>query len=270
MRLKKVMALMMATTMVASALVGCGGQQGGQGGQGTETKEEGKKEEKVIKVGMEVAYPPFEYFEEDQTTITGLDHDLAVAIGKELGYKVEFVNIEWDKIFTGLEEKQYDVIMSAITITDERKAKYDFSTPYIQNYQCLVALKSALVKPMDLTQLTGQTVGCLTESTSADYVNNFIKANAIVSTVKPYDVMLDAFTDLKNGLIGAVVCDSTLADQYCKDPTYEMTWKQQDNPEEFAVCFPKGSELVPEFNKAIETLKTNGELDKIITMYLGK
>ena len=267
MKFKKVVSLMLATTMVATMLVGCSGDAKDKTEEGAA---ESKKEEKVIKVGMEVAYPPFEYFEEDQTTITGLDHDLAVAIGKELGYKVEFVNIEWDKIFTGLEEKQYDVIMSAITITDERKAKYDFSTPYIQNYQCLVTLSNAAVKPMDLNQLQGLTVGCLTESTSADYLNSHLQTNAIVSTVKPYDVMLDAFTDLKNGVIGAVVCDSTLADQYCKDTTYQMTWKQQDNPEEFAVCFPKGSELVTEFNKAIDALKANGELDKIVNMYLGQ
>ena len=219
---------------------------------------------------MGLAYLPFEYFEEDQTTITGLDHDLAVAIGKELGYKVEFVNIEWDKIFTGLEEEKYDAIMSAITITDERKAKYDFSTPYIQNYQCLVTLSNAQVKPMDLTQLNGVTVGCLEESTSAEYLNTQLQANSITSNVKTYSVMLDAFTDLKNGTIGAVVSDSTLAEQYCKDTAYQMTWKQKENPEEFAVCFPKGSELVGEFNKAIDTLKSNGELDKIVNMYLGQ
>lgn len=234
------------------------------------SKKEEKKEKKVIKVGMEVAYPPFEYFKEDKTTITGLDHDLAVAIGEELGYEVEFVNTAWDNIFTDLDDKKYDVIMSAITITEERKQKYEFSTPYIQNYQCLVTRATAKLKPTDMSMLDNTIIGCLKETTSSGYLADYVKKNNIKVDQKDYDVMLDAFTDLKNKKLHAVICDSTLAEQYCKDPSYIMTWKQEDNPEEFAVCFPKGSKYVDEFNKAIEKLKKNGELEKIINMYLGK
>lgn len=260
----KKIGLVLVGIISALVLAGCAGK--------TENKEANnkKEEKKVIKVGMEVAYPPFEYFKEDQTTITGLDHDLAVAIGKELGYEVEFVNTAWDNIFTDLDDKKYDVIMSAITITDERKEKYDFSTPYIQNYQCLVTRDTAKLQPTDMKMLNNAIVGCLKESTSASYLSDYVKENKIKVTQKDYDVMLDAFTDLKNKKLHAVICDSTLAEQYCKDPSYVMTWKQKENPEEFAVCFPKGSKYVGEFNKAIDKLKKNGELDKIINMYIGK
>lgn len=262
--MKKVGLLLIGICMTLS-LFGCTGS-----GTDKEESQDKDKKEKVIKVGMEVAYPPFEYFKEDETTITGLDHDLAKLIGKELGYKVEFVNTPWDEIFTSLDDNKYDVIMSAITITDERKEKYDFSIPYIQNYQCIVTRDTAKLQPADMSKLDGTIIGCLKESTSSLFLQEYVKDNNIKVEQKDYDVMLDAFTDLKNKKLHAIVCDSTLADQYCKDPSYIMTWKQSDNPEEFAVCFPKGSKYVDEFNKAIETLKKNGELDKLINTYLGK
>ena len=64
-----------------------------------------------------------------------------------------------------------------------------------------------------------------------------------------------------------MVVDSTVAEQYTADGEFEITWKQEDEPEEFGVCFPKDSEYVDIFNEALDTLKDNGELDKIIGNY---
>jgi ABC-type amino acid transport substrate-binding protein len=133
---------------MVTLLAGCGKSAGA--GEGNKDKNK-----KVIKVGMEVAYPPFEFYEDDGKTITGIDYDLTNAIAKELGYKVEFVPVAWEGIFAGLDKGDYDVIMSAITITPERAKKYSFTTPYIQNYQCLVTMKDAKKKPKSIEELKG-------------------------------------------------------------------------------------------------------------------
>jgi cystine transport system substrate-binding protein len=84
----------------------------------------------VIKVGTEGTYAPFTYH--DATgQLTGFDVEIARAIGKRLGVKVEFVEGKWDGLIAGLDARRYDAVINEVTITDARKAKYDFSAPYI-------------------------------------------------------------------------------------------------------------------------------------------
>ena len=80
---------------------------------------------------------------------------------------------------------------------------------------------------------------------------------------------MDTFSDLKTKRLDAIVCDSTVADQYVADGTYEITWKQEDEPEEFGICFPKDSELVEDFNTALKKLEDNGKLQKILDTYFS-
>lgn len=262
MKFKKIIALMMTGAMMMSVCVGCGSSES------SESADKGGKEKKVIKVGMEVAYPPFEFYEEDGTTITGIDYDLSNAIGEELGYEMEFVPVAWDGIFAGLDKGDYDVIMSAITITPERTEKYSFTTPYIKNYQCVVTMSDAKNKPKSIEELKGMEVGYQEESTSDIYLTDYIEAGKVECKVNEYSKIIDTFSDLKTGRLDAIICDSTVADQYVAEGTYEITWQQEDEPEEFAGCFQKDSEYVEEFNKALKTLKENGKLDEILSNYL--
>ena len=258
-KLKKCVALALVSVMVMSSLCGCGGQK--------EASAKETKKKPVIKVGMEIAYPPFEFYEDDGKTIAGIDYDLANAIGEEIGYDMEFVPVSWDGIFAGLDKGDYDVIISAITITPERVKKYKFSTPYIQNYQCIVTMAKADKKPKSIKDLKGLKVGYQEESTSDIFLTDYIEAGEVECKVNEYNKIIDSFSDLETGRLDAMVVDSTVAEQYTADGEFEITWKQEDEPEEFGVCFPKDSEYVDIFNEALDTLKDNGELDKIIGNY---
>lgn len=88
----------------------------------------------VLIIGMEISFPPFGSYDTDGVTPIGFDVDLAKAIGEKIGLDVEFVNVLFDTIFAGIGEK-YDCVISAVTVTEERKAKYDFSTPYVKDYR---------------------------------------------------------------------------------------------------------------------------------------
>jgi len=90
---------------------------------------------KII-VGSDTAFPPFENVEGGETV--GFDVDLMKAIGEKLGLEVEFKSYKFDALITGVQGgTEFDMVASAMTITDTRKESVDFSNPYINSNQSL-------------------------------------------------------------------------------------------------------------------------------------
>lgn len=87
-------------------------------------------EDGTLTIGSDIAYAPIEFFEEGTETPAGLDVDLANAMGEVLGVEVEFINTGFDGIIAALNTEDFDIIMSAMTITEERSAEIDF-VPYL-------------------------------------------------------------------------------------------------------------------------------------------
>ncbi len=89
-----------------------------------------------IVVGSDTAYPPFENVVGGETV--GFDVDLMTAIGEKLGVTVEFKTYKFDALITGVQAgTEFDMIASAMTITEERKQSINFSDPYINSNQSL-------------------------------------------------------------------------------------------------------------------------------------
>lgn len=122
MKVKKLTAVLLALAM-ATGMMACGGSK--------------ESDEKVLRVGMEGTYAPYTYHDEDGNLV-GYEVDVANAIADKIGYKVEFVETEWDSMFEALDAGNFDVVMNQVTVTDERKEKYDFSTPYIYTKPVLI------------------------------------------------------------------------------------------------------------------------------------
>lgn len=256
--MKKILALAAAAAMLLTATACAkGGSQ---------------SDKPVLKVGAEISYPPFEYFDADGTTPIGIDIELAKALGEKMDYEVEFVNTGWDGIFAGLQKGDYDVIISAVTITPDRLVDFDFSDPYIQNYQSIITLADAATKPASPAELAGLKVGYQEETTSDIYITDYAAANGIALEPFEYASVMNAFDDLSAGRVDAVICDSTVAQKYLADTKFEETWIQSTEPgavpEEFAVCINKGNdELKSKINAALAEVKADGTLDSIFNTY---
>lgn len=82
----------------------------------------------ALKIGLEGTYPPFNY-QDESGKLTGFEVELAQALAKELGVKAEFQPTKWDGILAALESRRLDVAINQVTISEERKKKYDFTTP---------------------------------------------------------------------------------------------------------------------------------------------
>lgn len=152
----------------------------------------------VLRVGIEGAYPPFNFFDE-KNELQGFDVDITTEIADRLGARVEFVATPWDSIIGGLTADKYDLVISSLTITEERKNKVDFTEPYYHTGTQLFAPKDhSIVDPKQLQGLViGTTIGTTFEQMATDFG----------AETRTYKSDLLAFEDLNNGRIDGIITD---------------------------------------------------------------
>ncbi len=122
--MKKLLGLVLAGACVL-AVAGCGGAPK------TETAGAAPSE-KVLKVGTEATFPPFETYQKETKTYAGYDVDLINAVAQNMGYdKVEFVDSNVATILQDLNDKKFDVAVRCLAVTDSRKSIVNFSDPYL-------------------------------------------------------------------------------------------------------------------------------------------
>ena len=80
-------------------------------------------------IATEGAWSPWTYHDEDDQLV-GFDVEVARAVAEKLGVEADFVECPWESIFLGIDSKMYDIAANGVEITEDRAAKYDFSTPY--------------------------------------------------------------------------------------------------------------------------------------------
>jgi len=218
-------------------------------------------------VATDASFPPMEFVDENKNLV-GFDIDLMEAIAKAMGFTVEWKNTAWDGIFAGLESGDYDAIMSSVTITDERKQKYDFSDPYINAGQAVVvrADETAIQSYKDLS---GKVVGAQIGTTGAFAVEKIEGAK-----LKEYDTIDLALMDLVNKNIDAVVVDTPVAADYAlASETFKGKLKIVGEPfteEYYGLCVRKGeTELLKLFNEGLKKVKASGEYDKIYKKWIA-
>jgi polar amino acid transport system substrate-binding protein len=211
-----------------------------------------KAKGKTITVATDATWPPMEMVDANKK-IVGYDIDFMNAVAKEAGFTVVFKNTAWDGIFAGLDSGQYDAVISSVTITDERKAKYDFSLPYIDAGQILIVPKAE--KGTKLADLKGKKVGAQIGTTGAFEVKKVVGVE-----LKTYDEVGLAFEDMVAGRIAGVVCDEPTAIIYAlQKKEYKDKFKivgKSFTKEAYGVVVKKGNkELVEMLNKGIKSVK---------------
>ncbi|MHB9293962.1 amino acid transport system substrate-binding protein [Hollandina sp. SP2] len=251
------MVLMAALGLLMTGGLFAGGAK--QQGSGGLTLEPG-----VLTVGMEIGYPPMEYFDIDGQTPIGFDVQLANALAEKLGLKVKFVDTAWDGIFAGVNTGKYDVIMSSVTITEDRQGAHNFTKPYIGNAQAMVLLKGSSVTARNPEAIAGQGVAYQAETTSDIYMTGLAR-QGIQFTPYEYDKVLNCFDELRNHRVDVVVCDSLVAFDYIASPDspFEIVW-QGKAEEKFGICLKKGNDaLTAALDKALDELFAEGVMLQI-------
>jgi polar amino acid transport system substrate-binding protein len=221
---------------------------------------------KSIKVATDATWPPMEMVDANKK-IVGYDIDFLNAVAKEAGLAVEFKNTAWDGIFAGLDSGQYDAIISSVTITEERKAKYDFTDAYTSIGQILVVPKTDKTSKT-IADLKGKKVGSQIGTTGAMEVK---KVAGVES--KTYDEIGLAFEDMAAGRIYGVVCDEPVAAHFAlQKKEYKEKFKivgKAFTKEGYGIVVKKGNkELVDLLNKGIKSVKAKKLDTKIHTKWV--
>lgn len=216
----------------------------------------------VLRVGSDTTYPPFE-FQDKNGEYVGFDMEFIRLVGAEMGMDVQIQSVNWDGIIPGLMNGNYDCLISAMTITAERKKQIDFSTPYFSIRQAIVVKDTdKIVKgPADLV---GKTI-TVQNGTTGDLYASKIKD----VKMKRFDTNPQAVQELLNNNADAAVMDDLVAfDSVKNSKGLKVVEIKKIEREDYGIGIKKGNDkLLKQINKAISALKKNGKLDALVNKY---
>lgn len=229
-------------------------------------------EMKELRIGTDATYEPFEYKAPDGKLV-GFEIDLANALCAEMKRRCVFIESPWDGIVPSLLAKKYDVIMSGMTVTDQRRKTVAFSDK-ITDIPYRVVVKTGAGLDGSPKALKGKKVGVLKGSTEADYADKYYaKAGA---TVNRYESTQESYLDLVSGRVDAVIGNlvemkSGFLSKHEGKPfefaSYELKDQVVLGYGTGAAMRKQDAQLRADFNTAIKTVRSNGTYKKIADKY---
>ena len=276
---------------------GSSGSDSGDGGDGSDGGESGGGdaesgggednpfglENGVVTIGSDIPYKPFEYRTEDGE-LTGFDPEIAGAIfEEEMGLDYEFQKTAWDGIIASLNNANFRVIMSAMTINDERDQQVDFSDPYFTAYQTVATLENSDISSKG--DLKGRTVGVQKGTTGEGAAEQVKTEFGGDLEIQSYDQITGAFDALINGQVAAVVNDNTVNVQFADDRDAVVMLQGegaaveagQDAPdyltltvENYGIAFREDDDAFTQaVDDALAAVKESGRYDEIYSKYFA-
>ena len=183
-----------------------------------------------------------------------------------MGSEAEIQNIGFDGLIPALQAKNIDVIISGMTINDERKERVNFSDPYYQSGLTMV-VRSDEENIKSFSDLKGHKVAVQIGTTSAKMVKEMEGV-----TITELNTPADCFIELKARGVDAVVNDRPVNDYYINQSQAVGVKSLDDklSAEDYGIAMAKDNvELQKKINEALKKLHDNGEYDKIYQKWFG-
>jgi arginine/ornithine transport system substrate-binding protein len=224
-----------------------------------------------LKVAVDPTYEPFTY-KTPQGEVTGFDVDIAKAVCEQIKRKCVFVEQVWDSMIPGLQAKKYDVIVSSMSMTDERRRVVDFSDRYYKTPSAVVLKKNVEYKGP--ASAKGLKIGVLKGSTQEKWAIGELKPAG--ATIVPYEAQDQVYLDVKSGRLDGTVADKVEvnggflrkpegADYGYKGPDQYETKYYGDG---IGIAMRKNQgDLKKQINEAIKTIRSNGTYSTIAKKY---
>ncbi len=272
----------------AAALAGClGGNGDGNGGNGNGNGDDGNGgddgESETILIGSDIPYRPFEYRNE-AGDLVGFDVEIAEAVfAGELGLDYEFQETGFDGIIASLNNANFRIIMSAMTITEDRAERVDFSDPYYTAYQSVLILENGDIGSRE--DLRGEAVAVQRGTTGEIAAEDLQEEFDGDLEIQSYDQVTGAFDALLNNQVSAVISDDTPNAEFAAEND-GVTLLQGDgvaaeegedapdflalSVEQYGIAFRQDDdEFREDVNEALAAIREDGTYDEIYDEYFG-
>lgn len=260
--MKRWMVLCMAALLSLSLLAaGCG-----ESDKKAETPTSSGSAAKVLRIGTNADFAPFEFQDVSGKEYQGFDMDLIRAVAKEMGYQADIQNINFDGLIPAMESGNLDVIISGMSINDDRRQKVEFSDPYYKSGLTIIVKKDNLTI-QKFSDLAGKRVAVQIGTTSAKEVRKIQGVE-----VRDFNSSAETFLELRSGGVDAVVNDRPVNDYYIAKSGVTDVRALADllTSEDYGIAMSKKNpELVKKVNAALKKLRENGEYDKIYKKWFG-
>ncbi|MFD4543785.1 ABC transporter substrate-binding protein [Streptomyces bauhiniae] len=227
----------------------------------------------TLRIGSSVGAPPSAYYPNGSRTPQGQDIDIASAVAKVLGIKLERQDASFETILPALGSGKYDVGTGNFGVTTERLKTIDFVT-YIDDGQGFAVKQgdtSFGKKITDLTQLCGRTVGINAgttfEATLAAQKGVCAKAGKKPYEVKVYSENGATITALQQGRIDVIMSTINGLRYQAAQPAAHTAFLGEYHRLDVGFAFEKGSKLTKAFQAAVNELIKNGTYDRILKMW---
>jgi polar amino acid transport system substrate-binding protein len=218
----------------------------------------------TIQIATEGAFAPFNYFKGKE--LTGFEVDVANAVAKELGLKVEWKTFGFDSLLIGLNQNKYDVVIASHGITEERAKAVDFTDPHYCTGGIIVAKDSG---PLTAKDLAGKVVAVQVGTT---YLTALQKVPG-VKEVKTYQKDTDSFQNLISGRVDALVTDRFIAKEAVAVHAKKVKLATGDLlfSEKVAMAVAKNNkELTKQLNEGLKRILANGVYKAISEKYYAE
>jgi polar amino acid transport system substrate-binding protein len=268
--LRRLVATTTVVLTVGLALAACGGDgetnpssSPGQSGTQVDLVKDGK-----ITTCTSLPYPPFQF--DDGGEVVGFDVDVIDLVADKLGVEQEIVDVKFDVIKSGaaLNAGNCDIAAAGMTITEERKANLDFSTPYFDEVIALLVGKGSGVRSLDDVKSKGLKLGVQTGTTSLDYATS----NGLTPT--EFDDAGKQLLALQSGQVDVILQDLPVVNDWLKRP--EVTEKYELAAEiktgaQYGFAIKKGGnpELLKLVDQTIKDALADGTWSKLYTKWIG-
>ena len=230
-------------------------------------------QERVIKMGSEGAYPPFNVIGADGK-LQGFDIDIGNALCEQMKVKCDWVTQDWDGAIPALQAGKYDAFIAQMSITPERLQQVGFSKKYIQTPPAIAASKDAGITGTTKEALAGKTIGVQGSTTHFNYAEKTFTD----STVKAYPTADEMHADLANGRIDAINDNVIVTQEFLNSEqgkaccvlvgTYTPVVEIHGPGEGIAVK-KENTALADEFSAAIDAIRANGKYKEINDKYFA-
>lgn len=226
-----------------------------------------KRDPNVLRVGMELTYPPFEMTDAEDDP-DGISVRMAEALGEHLGRPVEIVSVGFDGIIAALRMGKIDLIISSMTKTEEREKSIAFSDPYVTNSLCTLVGKDSTIQSVEELKKPGIRMAVKGETTGEAYVKEHLPQAEMIRLDQASDCVLQVM----QGKADAFIYDQI---------TIYLSWKQHPEAtrailtplraESWAIGLRQGEdELKTQVNAFLKDFRAADGFEKLTDQYMAE